>query len=157
MLQERAHEKEERLAGCPFKPAAFAVLLRTEHDIGVVALHGGVELAQPFRLFFQVVVNGEHQFAACLRQPGAYGLVLPEITRQIHHHHAGICPLDGQQPLQRAVGGAVVHENNFVIGRQLLCAGRHSPVEFLQEILHLVGGGNDRKGRGVRVGHRLSG
>ena len=149
-----------QLGGEPPEDGVLAVLPPAPH--GIVAL---IQLGhQPGNLLggvLQVRVQGDHHLAPGRLKPGKNGLVLPEIAVELQGPDVlRILPVQVGQELPGAVGGAVVHEDNF-IGAAHGGEGADQPLPQFPEIVFLVEHGNDhgnlRGRRGLAQGENLVG
>ena len=94
------------LAVLPPAPHGVVALIQLGHQAG--NLLGGV---------LQVRVQGDHHLAPGRLKPGKDGLVLAEIAVKLQGPDVlRIVPVQVAQELPGAVGGAVVHEDDFIRG-----------------------------------------
>ena len=120
--------------------------------VGLRQRHQGREIRG---IVLPVTVHGGNERGARLGKAGRERGALPEVAREAHGHHArGVGGVQAPQVIPRAVGAAVVDEDQFVV-QAVGCEDSRDLFDQRHDIVGFVAQRHD-EGQGPRLRHATS-
>ncbi len=141
------HQPIEQRRGAALEYAfALPLAAKAVDHVGIGALHQPPHLAEQFGRVLQIGVNGQNTLATAGVEAGGNRQLMAVTARKIDRHHTWIAAHQIRHDRPGAIGGAVVEQDQFIIGADSrLRGGRHAAVKFLDALLFIEARRDDGK------------